>query len=274
LRSVAEAENDDQVRAAYADVELLPPLPRPRAGDLPAFNLLTPVLACLDPRGRAPIINSRQAVKRRLALLGLSSASLVQQYEGLKGLIGQAGIEDAFALDTADDDEIERAMKHSPAPTRRPTNDPRTPLKPLAERRDEDVEYLRSADTVAMRHLHNRMTNALRALCTARSLVVEQGVDPACLFDALVREYDGRERHLLIEAKSDGGPASCRLAVGQLFDYRRQLPDRAAIDLAVLLPEKPAKTVLSFLGFVGVKALWFDKKLSAIDGDVRLGSGT
>ncbi len=274
LRSVAEAENDDQVRAAYAEIERLPPLPRPRAGDMPAFNLLTPVLACLDPRGRAPIINSRMAVRRRLAMLGLSSASLVQQYEGLKGLIGQAGIGDAFALDTADDDEIERAMKRSPARKRKPTIGPKNPPKPLAERRDEDVEYLRSTDTVAMRHLHNSMTNALRTLCAAKLLVVEQGSDSACLFDALVREYDGRERHLLVEVKSDGSPASCRLAVGQLLDYRRQLPDRAAIDLAVLLPEKPPKNVLAFLGFVGVKVGWFNKKMSAVEGDVRLRSGT
>ena len=113
MRQVAHGTTDGHVRDAYANVEHLPPLPRPRAGNMPAFNLLTPALACLDPRGRAPIINSRDAVRRRLRMLGLSSASLVQQCEGLGGLIGQAGIDDAFALDTADDELIQKAMRRT-----------------------------------------------------------------------------------------------------------------------------------------------------------------
>jgi len=110
FHAVAGAETHDDVRGAYASVEKLPSLPRPNAGDLPASSLLTPTLACLDPH-RAPIINSRDAVKRRLRMLGLSTASLVAQYEGLSGLIGQAGIDDAFALDQATDDQIRKAMK-------------------------------------------------------------------------------------------------------------------------------------------------------------------
>ena len=46
-------------------------------------------------------------------MLGLANASLVEQYDGLRGLIGQAGLDDAFALDTADDDVIERAMRRA-----------------------------------------------------------------------------------------------------------------------------------------------------------------
>jgi hypothetical protein len=148
----------------------------------------------------------------------------------------------------------------------------RLPPKSLTARADADVEYLRSADTTAMRRLHNRMTNALRAICAARSLAVEEGCDRPCLFDALVFEYDGGERHLLIEAKSDASSASCRLAVGQLLDYRRQLRDRAAVDVAVLLSQKPNNHVRAFLGFVGVKVLWFNAAMSAIEGDVQLAS--
>jgi len=64
-------------------------------------------------------------------------------------------------------------------------------------------------------------------------------------------------RDLLIEAKSSTDVAFCRMAVGQLLDYRRQLPGSAITDLAVLFSEVPGKHVLDFLGHVGVKALWF-----------------
>lgn len=268
LRISVRAKSDKEVRAVYSEVARLPPLPRPRAGDLPAFNLLTPVLACLDRRGKAPIINSRKAVRNRLSMLGLSSASLATQCNGLMGLIGQAGLSDAFALDTATDEEIERAMAK---PGSRRRSSPKEGLtRPLGGRHDEDLEYLKHIDTVTMRRLHNRMTNALRSICAAVPLIVDERLQRECLYDALVRHYDG-ERHLLVEVKTDSSPAMCRLAVGQLMDYRRQLPDRAAIDLAVLLPERPPKEATAFFGYVGVNVIWFDRTMSTVRGEVRLG---
>ena len=270
MRQGARAKTDLGVRQAYDETSKLPPLPRPRAGDMPAFNLLTPVLACLDPRGRAPIINSRDAVRRRLRMLGLSSATLVQQYDGLAGLIGQAGIDDAFALDTVDDETIENAMRRV-VRARKPPGDATATPKRLGERHDEDVEFLRTSDTVKMRRVHNSMTNALRSICKAAGLVVEEGGEQTCLFDALVRGYAQSERHLLVEVKTDDSPPMCRMAVGQLLDYRRRLGDRAAIDLAVLFPRKPSKDALDYLGYVGVKPCWFDAGMRTVNGDVFLG---
>lgn len=48
------------VRSAYDGIGELPALPRPGGGDGKPSNLLTPLLACLDQRGRAPIINGRK----------------------------------------------------------------------------------------------------------------------------------------------------------------------------------------------------------------------
>jgi hypothetical protein len=201
-------------------------------------------------------------------MLGLSSATLVEQFDGLVGLIGQAGISDAFALDTASDRVIAKAMKRNPrSPVRKPASRKR---RLLALRHDEDLEYLRSADTVTMKRLHNSMTNALRAVSKAAGLVVEEGSRSTSLFDALLRDYDGAKRHLLIELKTDASPAMCRLAVGQLLDYRRRLRERAAMDLAVLLPHRPSKDALAFFGYVGVRALWFNASMSRIDGDIQI----
>lgn len=63
----------------------------------------------------------------------------------------------------------------------------------------------------------------------------------------------------------------CRMAVGQLLDYRRHLDDRAAVDLAVLFPSKPSKEEREFLNWVGVKAAWLDGEMSSVRGDVALG---
>lgn len=272
LRRVAAAQSDDDIEAAYQQVEELPPLPRPRAGDLPAFNLITPVLACLDERRRAPIINSRDAVRRRLRVLGLSGSTLVEQCRGLVGLIGQAGIDDAFALDTADDEALVQAFKRSRRPNRKSSQTARDTAsrKALALRSDEDVETLRAVDPVVIRRRHNRMTNALRRLCDRSKLTLEEGSEPTCLFDALVRNYSGTLRDLLIEVKAETGPAFCRMAVGQLLDYRRQLANATATDIAVLLPGKPSSEMMKFFGFVGVPVLWFDADLSRLYGQVAL----
>jgi hypothetical protein len=227
--------------------------------------LLTPLLACLDLRGRAPIINGRKVwlVKK----LRLASESMAKQYDGLVGLLGQAGIDDAFDLDVADEDQVDAAISTAPA---QPKVAP-SAGKLLAERHDEDVEYLRMADSVKMRRVHNKMTNALRAVCRAARLVVEEGSPQTCLFDALIHQYQGTERHLLIEVKTDDSAPMCRMAVGQLHDYRRLLGDRAGVDLAVLFPEKPSQDARSFLHYVGVKVLWLSNEMSRVRGDVALG---
>lgn len=128
--------------------------------------------------------------------------------------------------------------------------------KPLAERSDEDIEYLRDAATVSMRLKHNEMTNNLRAACEALGNKVREGSDATCLFDALILNYRGDERHLLVEVKTASSAPFCRMAVGQLLDYRRRLPHRELIDLAVLLPEEPDPDMCDYLVHVGVTSLW------------------
>lgn len=271
MRHVAHAHSDTEVRDAYDTVARLPPLPRPNQGDMPAFNLLTPALACLDPRGRSPIINSRDAVRRLLRTLKLGSSSLVQQFDGLSGLIGQGGFEDAFALDTAEAALIERAIRGTSRSRPSPPPGRGRASKRLSPRSDEDIEFLHATSIVKVRRLHNSMTNALLAICADAGLEIVEGSEHTCLFDALVRDYAGTERHLMIEVKTDDAPPLCRMAVGQLFDYRRRHHDRAAIDLAVLLPKRPSREAKAFFGYVGVKALWLDRTRLRIRGAISIG---
>ena len=275
---IAQTGRDEEVQKIYAAIEALPPLPRKGGGAMSCDNLLTPLMACLEPRQRAPIVNGRLELRRHLAQLGLAHETLEEQCRGLQRLIGQCGLEDAFAVDVADDETIEQAFDaakaseaRGPVRERLLVQPPQVATAPLAERNDDDIELLRSVDVVAMRQAHNTMTNALRGICRRANLQVEEGLDPSCRFDALIRHYEGDERHLLIELKTQASPPFTRMAVGQLLDYRRKLPDAAAIDLAALFPERPPKEARDFLGYVGVRTLWLSPERTRIEGDVRIG---
>lgn len=62
------------------------------------------------------------------------------------------------------------------------------------------------------------------------------------------------ERKALIEAKNSDGRDALRLAIGQLFDYRRFHED--SVVLAVLLPYPPSAERLDLLRSAGIQALW------------------
>jgi len=93
-----------------------------------------------------------------------------------------------------------------------------------------------------------------------------QRVPKQSLFDAVIFDWK-KGAHLLIEAKTGsqgpGGRAQIRQAIGQLFDYRHKYAGafpQGRIDLAVLLPSKPAEDVMNLLTKLRIKVLWFDGK--------------
>jgi len=74
---VATAErlaSNDQARFDLAKkVDSLPEIPSPSGErQMAAANVITSLVACLDPRHRFPIINGEQGVTRRLSRLGLA----------------------------------------------------------------------------------------------------------------------------------------------------------------------------------------------------------
>ncbi|MES2170419.1 MAG: hypothetical protein V4479_06810 [Actinomycetota bacterium] len=58
----------------------------------------------------------------------------------------------------------------------------------------------------------------------------------------------------LYEAKSDSSRESLRMAVGQLFDYRRSL--RADVKLSVLTPSRPSNDLVSFVNGLRIAATY------------------
>lgn len=58
----------------------------------------------------------------------------------------------------------------------------------------------------------------------------------------------------LIEAKSSVSRESVRLAIGQLFDYRRF--EQHSPELSVLMPRRPTDDLFALLGSTGIHAIW------------------
>ncbi len=250
---------NDQDRVALArKIRSLPRVPTPtgRGGTGDPANLLTPLIASLDPKRRFPVVNGRDAVNDLLHTLRLDHSNLEDQVKGLVGLIGQFGISDAFMIDVLAS-EITKFGVTAPTPTPNPVP-PKAVVsasKPLPEYDEAERIAVTSSKTIHYRDRHDSMTNAVRLILRAQG--IEAGTDPNCRFDMNVVGYDGK-RDLLIEAKPDPDRGSIRIAVGQLLDYRRFLPHRAGTDMAFITITRPDQSYVEFLLDLQITVLWFE----------------
>lgn len=255
LRQAAFLEYDDEAKNITDQLTKLPSIPAHRGGinHISPFTILTPVIACLDPRQRFPIINKGSQLKRLLAKLRLSQKSPADQFNVLLELIGPSRCKDAFELDIMGDDVLllgtsdESLLSH------------RIPKVSEADLtlRDEMNIAVKIKSRYTMRRIHNCMLRALRKIC-GNQTEIKEGRGGRAKYDALVKRYNKYGHDLLIEAKSSTDIGSIRLAIGQLFDYRRYLKRSLATKLAILLPQQPDQEVRSLLKYLGIHLLWFN----------------
>lgn len=263
--------NDQQRLALAARIDGLPKIPSPssRSKARPG-NALTPLVACLDPHNRFPIVNGRKAVQSLLGKLGLRGRNLEEQVQGMTGLIGRFGIADAFALDTIAD-QLSKVAHLINKPVKSPIKSPAQNPAPHAgsELPDYDAserQYLQQAGTHTYRNRHNKMTTALKKLLSGFKLT--QGTSPDCRWDVLIECYDPTGRDLLLEVKPDGTKAAIRIAIGQLLDYRRFVPRPAATDIAVVTIGRPEGLYRQLLLDSQISAIWFtEEECLALDGE-------
>src|ERR1700730_7906398 len=88
-------------KSLACQADILPPIPRVAGGPLPSRSALSPLVCCLDPGHRFPIVNNAQPVKDLLAVRGIRTRNTVGRVRMMLGLIGRHGVVDAFYLDTA-----------------------------------------------------------------------------------------------------------------------------------------------------------------------------
>jgi hypothetical protein len=251
------ADADGKVREVS---DLIQSLERRSVGGyhLSPFSPLTPVLSCLDPQCRFPIMNERAQNLLRC----------IQQQADAEGMVAltklissKYGIRDAFELDAY------VVGQKFPKPERRArTFDSNKAFKDVGLKSEIDSTAEITAKKTTITKLHNTLINRLN-----KYVLWRYGSPKESRFDALLLGWK-KNRDLLIEAKtaSDGptGRAQVRQAIGQLYDYRFTYMPKDNVDLAVLVPKEPNEHVKQLLGYLGIELLWFKGK--ALKGTIEL----
>ena len=232
--------------------------PRPEQLMKPEY-FLTPAFFMLDREIRFPLINGNEWVQNLLNVLEVADSGLVTQYRAMVALYGQGGIVDAADLDQVGRDLPDFLSTNKRKATKKLLEHKGTESTGELPLKDEaDVEAIKKAGTITQRRIHNQLTNKLRVSLTKFTLL--EGRSESCMFDVLVRNYDGNKNDLLIEVKSSVESPHVRMAVGQLFDYWFKLKGDEEPHLAVLLPERPTKEIEVFLEWLDVGLMWFQNE--------------
>jgi len=255
IREAARLRANDGRRLAVAvKIDDLPKIPTPlHARHKSPGDILTPLVAFIDPYSRFPMINGRKGVQALLRKLGLAGRNLKEQLRGMTGLIGRFGISDAFMLDVLAD-EIKKIAPRLNIPVAvkvvAPSRGSALPDFDTSER-----EYLLQASTIRYRQRHNKMMQGLKKILNGFKLT--QGNKPDCRWDLLVERYEETGRDLLLELKPDAEKAAIRIAIGQLLDYRRFVPRPAVTDIALLTIRAPDKLYRQLLMELHISSIWF-----------------
>lgn len=252
---VSERSSDIEAKIENV-IELILGLPTfisPNKGRASMMNGLAPVLACLDPQLRFPIMNA--PTRPLLKLLGHDADA--EGAKSLSRLIGQYGIKDSLHLDVYSASQ----GKEFKAPKRRMKVEAKN-ARTVGAKAEESAIVSLAKRKIVIRKRHNALINKFRCAVEWKHTPKESE------YDLLIENWRPG-RWLLIEAKTEtdgvAGRTQLRQAIGQLFDYRwRSFRDRDdvaidKIDLAVLTPSKPPKDFLELLNDLGIEALWFER---------------
>lgn len=257
MASVKGLQTEDKIRTVTKLVLGLPKFATPRKGKASMMNGLAPVLVCLDPERRYPLMNA--PTRRLLSALGRQAD--IEGALSLSRLIGHYGIKNSLYLDVYATNRQSQFVPASAKTVKVP--DPQT----VGLKAEEDVAASYAKKTVVVRRRHNALINKFRRVVEWNHVLLESE------YDVLIQDWKPG-RWLLIEGKTEtsgpSGRTQLRQAIGQLFDYRwRSFPDKMnKVDLAILTPSKPADEILHLLDSLRIEALWFEG--STLEGTVRL----
>ncbi len=221
--------------------------------NMPASNFLTPLLFALSPDKKFPIINKRQNVKNLLQSLNLDNAPLPDQFSALHDLINfKTGIKDAAVLDSMEFD-LHDFLDTPSSPQIAQVSDEKPVLgKDLPLKDEDDISVVIKSGSKKSRNIHNQITNRLRSYFSEFSTL--EGASKSCMYDLLVKEFY-TDADLLIEVKSSNKAGDIRMAIGQLYDYGRQLSSPHYP--AIFIPSPPSQNLKDLAKYADVMLMWF-----------------
>lgn len=252
-RAAYEIKNEEERLRIIGEIADLPGIPMandPKKAMKPEC-FLTPAFFILDPEIRFPIINGNNGVKSLLRSLDAHHFDLVSQYNAMISMYGRCGIEDAADLDQIKSDLADFLSTKKLLKAKDAESDNSLTLKDEA-----DVIAIGDARSLIHRRIHNQLTNLL--VDCLKGFTLLEGQKDSCMYDALVKNYDGNKNDLLIEVKSSVESPHIRMAVGQLFNYWYELKGDEDHHLAILLSDRPKKDAERFLKWLHIGLMWFE----------------
>jgi hypothetical protein len=258
-KSAYKAKNETDRYNIISTIKDLPGIPKanhPKQLMKPEY-FLTPVFFMLDPEIRFPLINGNEWVRNLLHTLKVSDSDLTSQFSAMVKLYGNGGIKDAADLDQVGRDLPDFVTTNEKQATKKLLEEKeQLPNGELPLKDEEDIEAIRKAGTLKQRKIHNQLTNKLKKTLSKYTLL--EGKSRTCMFDALVKGYNGQGDDLLIEVKSSIESPHVRMAVGQLFDYWYTLNGDEESHLCILLPTSPSNEIKHFLAWLDIGLIWFE----------------
>jgi hypothetical protein len=126
---------------------------------------------------------------------------------------------------------------------------------PLEEQHVTEVEIWPSGRSrTAVRREQGLVLSYAEYLAASGSVVSRFSIVPPSDLAPIICDLHDETRNNLVEAKASGSRAEIRMAIGQLYDYRRFAPPAAA--LGVLLPSRPRPDLEALLLEAGISAIW------------------
>jgi hypothetical protein len=125
----------------------------------------------------------------------------------------------------------------------------------VEDQRSETYMFSTTQTTLTAIRAEQMLVLAYRAHMQQQGVEVKRGrYWPAGEPTSLASDAWVPDRQLLLEAKNSDSRDAIRLAIGQLFDYRRFHDE--PLGLAVLLPYPPGSDRLELLRSAGIEAAW------------------
>jgi len=222
-------------------------------------SLLTPLLACIDPTSRFPIVNKNHSVKELHQMMGITNLTLSEKTHDLLEIMTENKIKDSLYLDVYSKEAIKKKIK-------RVKQEVKKVSKELLPKDDTDVKYIISENRRVVVRNHRKIEKILLAYCSKKKIEIEEGVYSKLKFDAILRKYKNKT-DLLVEIKGSNKVTEIRLALGQVLDYGFDFKNTNT-DLAILLPKKPDNKYLQIAKELDIKVLWLNGK--KIEGTAKL----
>lgn len=126
---------------------------------------------------------------------------------------------------------------------------------PVEQQHVETVEVAQASDSYTVTRREQTLVLSYANYLESRGSVVSRlRVQPEGEARQIVSDLFDETRNNLVEAKGTGARGDVRMAIGQLYDYRRFAESGAA--LGVLLPTRPRADLEALLHQAGISAVW------------------